>query len=228
MIIGSELGSGLKFFSIEKDFVFNNIASLDIEGEITTLEIVSDMDMILVSNSHGSILILKLSAIKKNIKVNLKEKKDMSITTLSNPFSSDLNNNTNSNFNQKSVQDFGNSNIDQKNISYYTVSYYNFEVQICYKLQLPGRVFTSSIFNDKYIGYSLDQDNYDMKSDPGFGFTQISKTFDPDLKLNSFRILNKSFIINWEYMYDQVLNKSLLVSIGLDKKIKVYLNEFKF
>mmetsp|Transcript_24898 Transcript_24898/g.25987 ORF Transcript_24898/g.25987 Transcript_24898/m.25987 type:complete len:130 (+) Transcript_24898:1-390(+) len=121
----------------------------------------------------------------------------------------------------------------EKNQNRVVYSYNTFTIETLYKIDLPGCVFSSSIIKNKYIGYVIDHNNFDIKSLSGFGYLEIISEGNTNtetsrsnvIRFDNKSIIHRSYILNYELVYESVLGRIVLITVGLDKRIKVYLTD---
>lgn len=250
LITGSKIGNGLRVLSIEDNLINNfsernndivsltNIASIKIDADVTTIFYDEITEIIYLSTGLGEVLMLKLIPKVKRTKVNIKEKENPLLTL--NPVESlkkeikinskfDQNNsgisnsnlNNNNPFSNRLIPNFSNNNIMPKEENYYTVTYTDFELKIIKSTKLQGSIFMISpiLKNLNVFGFCLDKNNSDIFSDNGFGLILNKESHLEEYIFSD--IFHKSYIFHFDVLFENNLQKNILITVGLDKMIKI-------
>jgi hypothetical protein len=231
------------------NFDLKEIFHLKHDGDITSISVNTELDTILFSTGIGKISVYKAKIQTDKVVVDsTNESNDLKLKnphkpqiyndqpeSLSNSFKFDKFNSSNSNMNFTNNSKFNHPNLTKtqglhNNKEEKIIITRKFTMDKLLDVTLDGCVFSCSYLKNNCIGYAIDLDIFDVKSDSGFGYIYLKdKTFSSQEKevenYESQSIIHKSYIFNYELVHESVLNRIVLITIGLDKKIKVYSTE---
>lgn len=245
---GSQLGNGLKAFNLEINDKFDNYSSVgsnnsyfnlieiyhvDFEKDITSISINNETDTILISTGSGKIVVMKAKVFTEKILVDTNTPNKDNVEQEDEFFGSKykLNTNYNNEFNNNSnlgLSKTNSNNYKKNSISLNLEEVYeekhSFIIETLYDITLDGCVFTTNFIKRNTLGYAMDLNNFDVKSDSGFGVVELFSNDNNNQPFNyeDKNVTHRSYILNYEVIYESVIKKLVLITLGLDKRIKIY------